>query len=214
MVVGIDVGGSRKGFHGVALQDGLYAGQWQTRDAREMAAWCRDEIGAQAVAVDAPCRWSAGPVGRAAERELLQQGIRCFLTPTRREALRHSAGFYDWMLNGEKLFRALERTHPLCRALPRPGQRCCFETFPHAITWNLRGGRAHVVRKRAQRSALLRTYGVRTEHLTNIDWIDAALCALAADLLAARAPMQFHGEARAGFIIVPALRVLKKSRRL
>jgi predicted nuclease with RNAse H fold len=179
-----------------------------------MAAWCRDEIAAQVVAADAPCRWSAGPDGRAAERELLRRGIRCFLAPTHREALRHPAGFYDWMLNGEKLFRALERTHPLCRALPRNGQRCCFETFPHAITWNLRGGKADVACKRAQRSALLRKYGVRTDLLTNMDWIDAALCALAADLLATHAPMQFHGEARTGVIIAPALRVRKKSRRL
>ena len=212
IVAGIDVGGRRKGFHAVALQDGTYAGQWHTRDAREMAVWCCEEINVQVIAIDAPCRWSAGPGGRAAERELLQQGIRCFLTPTRRAALRNPAGFYDWMLNGSKLFRALDKTHPLRRALPRPGQRCCFETFPHAITWNLRGGNADVARKRCQRTALLREHGCRTDRLTNMDWIDAALCALAADLLAARAPAQFHGNARTGFIIVPALRIRKKSR--
>ena len=209
-VVGIDVGGARKGFHAVALQNGKYAGQQQTRDAREMAAWCRDEIGAQVVAVDAPCRWSPGPGGRAAERELLRQGIRCFLTPTRREALRHPAGFYDWMLRGEELFRALERTYSLCKSIPRAGQRCCFETFPHAITWNLRGGNAEVARKRTQRTALLRAYGCRTGRLTNMDWIDAALCAMAADLLLAGGDVRLHGTAKTGFIIVPACRVAKK----
>ena len=206
MVVGIDVGGSGKGFHAVALQDGAYAGQWHTRNAREMADWCCRRMCAQVVAVDAPCRWSNGPGGRAAERELLQQGIRCFLTPTRRDALRHSSGFYDWMLCGAELFRALEKTHPLCGTLPRRGERCCFETFPHAITHNLRGGNADSAHKRLQRTALLRKNGCRTDRLTNMDWIDAALCALAADLLAVRDRVQFHGDARTGFIIVPVPR--------
>lgn len=211
-VVGIDVGGPRKGFHAVALRDGAYAGQWHTRDARELAAWCHGRMHAQVVAVDAPCRWSTGPGGRAAERGLLQQGIRCFLTPTRREALQHPGGFYDWMLNGAALFRALEKTHSLCRAVSRSGQRCCFETFPHAITRNLRGGNADAARKRPQRTALLRSHGYRTDSLTNMDWIDAALCALAADQLSAGERMQFHGDARTGFIIVPAPRNRKMAR--
>ena len=40
-VVGIDVGGARKGFHAVALIGGAYAGQLATADVQELAHWCR-----------------------------------------------------------------------------------------------------------------------------------------------------------------------------
>jgi len=35
-VVGIDVGGVRKGFHAVALRDGAYAGQLASNDVQEL----------------------------------------------------------------------------------------------------------------------------------------------------------------------------------
>jgi hypothetical protein len=35
-VVGIDVGGARKGFHAVALRDGAYAGQLASHDVQEL----------------------------------------------------------------------------------------------------------------------------------------------------------------------------------
>jgi hypothetical protein len=35
-VVGIDVGGARKGFHAVALRDGTYAGQLASNDVQEL----------------------------------------------------------------------------------------------------------------------------------------------------------------------------------
>jgi len=116
IVVGIDVGGVRKGFHAVALADGNYLDRKQTPSVRELTHWVREEIGAQVIAIDSPCRWRSGKSCRAAERELLEDGIRCFLTPTRSEAVRNTTGFYQWMLRGAELFRALEKTHPLCHA--------------------------------------------------------------------------------------------------
>lgn len=203
MVVGIDVGGSRKGFHAVALADGVYLERKQTPSVRELTHWVRGEIRAQVVAVDSPCRWRVGKFVRAAERELIEQGIRCFLTPTRREAMQNATGYYDWMLRGMELFCALEKTHPLGNAGTSIGRRCSFETFPHAITWHLRGGNADATRKRPQRLSLLRAHGVRVADLTNMDWIDAALGAIAADIFAAGQRMYFYGDRRTGHIVVP-----------
>jgi len=213
MVVGIDVGGAQKGFNAVALVDGAYLDRLQTRSVRELVRWVRDDVGARVVAVDSPCRWRAGKSGRAAERELMESGIRCFLTPTRREAMHNATGYYDWMLRGMELFLALEKTHSLYDAETSIGRRCSFETFPHAITWHLRGGNADAKRKRSQRLTLLRAHGVRVADLTNMDWIDAALCALAADVFAAGCRMHFYGDRRTGHIVVPAQRMLARKMR-
>ena len=206
IVVGIDVGGARKGFHAVALANGIYLDRKQTPSVRELTRWVREEIDAQIVAIDSPCRWRLGKCGRAAELELLEDGIRCFLTPTRREAARNTTGFYQWMLRGAELFRALEKTHPLCHAGKAAEGKCTLETFPHAITWHLHVGKADATRKRPQRLALLRRHGICVAPLTNMDWIDAALCALAAEMFAAGRGMHFYGDQRTGYIVVPRQR--------
>jgi hypothetical protein len=86
--------------------------------------------------------------------------------------------YYGWMLQGEALFQNLKPSHPLLTALPITGPGC-FETFPHAITWHLRGGHATAANKRAQGSELLEQAGIDLASLTSIDRIDAALCCLA-----------------------------------
>ena len=154
-VVGIDVGGVRKGFHAVALRDGVYAGQLATGDVQELAHWCRSVVGASVIAIDAPCRWSSDGRARPCERELMRQGI------------------------------------------------FCFATFPHAITWHLRNGEAKARQKRPQRTALLAQAGISTAPLTSIDWIDAALCALAAHRVASGAACLAFGEPDTGLIVVP-----------
>ena len=153
--VGIDVGGVRKGFHAVALRDGVYAGQLGTGDVQELADWCRSVVGASVIAIDAPCRWSSDGRARPCERELMRQGI------------------------------------------------CCFETFPHAITWHLRNGEAKARQKRPQRTTLLTKAGFNTEPLTSIDLIDAALCALTAHQFASGAACRAYGEPESGLIVVP-----------
>ena len=212
-VVGVDVGGARKGFHAVALVDGAYLDRIQTCSASELVRWVRDDISAQTVAIDAPCRWRTRRACRAAELELVADGIRCFLTPTRQEAERNTTGFYRWMLHGAELFRTLEKTHPLCRATRSCRGRLCFETFPHAITWHLRGGNADAAHKRPQRLALLREYGLPTDSLSNMDWVDAALCALAADTFAAGKPVRLYGDQRSGYIVVPLRHAKRKAAR-
>jgi hypothetical protein len=61
-VAGIDVGGTRKGFHGVAFRDGAYLEKYQSPDPAQMARWVH-RLSPSAIAIDAPCRWSE--TGRA-----------------------------------------------------------------------------------------------------------------------------------------------------
>ncbi|MEB3184208.1 MAG: DUF429 domain-containing protein [Cyanobacteriota bacterium] len=206
-VIGIDVGGSRKGFHAVALSAGAYAGQLATTEVQELAHWCRALIGARLIAIDAPCRWSTDGRARPCERALNGAGIRCFASPSREAALKHPSNYFGWMLQGEALYRELESSHPLLGNLPPagspPSAPACFETFPHAITWHLRGGQAQARRKRSERLALLQQAGIDTTRLSSIDRIDAALCALAAHLLASGHPCRAYGEPTSGWILVP-----------
>lgn len=203
-VVGIDVGGARKGYHAVAFTGGAYSSHMATKDAQELAHWCRATVQARVITIDAPCCWSQDGRARPAERELMEKRIWCFSTPTRQCALDHPRNHFGWMLRGEELFKAFEPTHPLCRKLPlKDEMNYCFETFPHAIAWHLTQGHASAASKRKQRQELLRQSGIDTRSLTNIDLVDAALCALAAYRVATGAPCAAYGEPDTGLIIVP-----------
>jgi len=202
--IGIDVGGARKGFHAVVVADEQYAGHCVTTNVRELADWCCKTARATVIAVDAPCHWSLDGRARTAERQLMENGIWCFSTPTRQRALEHPKDHYGWMLQGEKLFKALEETHPLCSRLPTRNQRCCFETFPHAITWYLTNGQCRASRKRTERRRLLQQAGIDLTKLTNIDLVDAALCALTAYYAATGGNLVSYGETKTGLIVVPA----------
>ena len=107
------------------------------------------------------------------------------------------------MRRGADLYEALKDSHPLLTSLLSTGQRCCFETFPHAITWHLRVGEAKARHKRPERTALLAQAGISTAPLTSIDLIDAALCALAAHRVASGAACLAFGEPDTGLIVVP-----------
>ncbi|WP_259727111.1 MULTISPECIES: DUF429 domain-containing protein [unclassified Synechococcus] len=207
ITVGIDVGGARKGFHAVALCGGAYHSRCTSTDAAALAQWCVDTIGAQVVAVDAPCRWSADGRSRPAERQLMAERIQCFSSPSRQTALEHPTNYFGWMLRGEALYQALEPSHHLLTSLPAAGTRCCFETFPHAITWHLHQALGlpppQARRKVQERRALLKRLGLDGRQLTNIDWIDAALCAVAAQQLAIGGACVGYGEPQTGWIVVP-----------
>lgn len=204
ITVGIDVGGARKGFHAVALKGGQYAANLSTTCVKEVRAWCRETVKARVIAVDAPHCWSSDGRSRPAERALMAQSIWCFSAPTREAAVAHPRNHFGWMLRGEELYRALVRDFPLSTKLPVGRRQCCFETFPHAITWHLRGGNANASQKRQQRRALLKQGDVDVGQLTNIDLVDAALCALAAYHAATGRPCVSFGDGRSGLIIVPA----------
>jgi predicted nuclease with RNAse H fold len=205
VVVGIDVGGPSKGFHAVALQDGRYRAQLATSDIDTLVQWCVSEMDAAVIAIDAPCGWSVDGRGRPAERELMKQRIWCFSTPTRATAMSHPRQYYSWMLRGMALYDALSPTHPVRDPRASGGERYCFETFPHAITWHSRGGDANARRKREQRRALLDQVGIDRQALTNIDTVDAALCAYVAHLAVMGAGLLTFGELGSGLIVVPPL---------
>lgn len=199
--VGIDVGGQTKGFHAIAMLDRTVLGKTSSCDPAEIAAWCR-KVGATVVAVDAPIRWSKTGRARSAERALMQQRIWCFSTPTEKAAKEHRTNHFGWMLQGAKLFRALEGSFASFIGSNERARPICFETFPHAIACALNGAPVAARNKRTVRRALLEKAGLCCDSLTNIDFIDAALCALAAQFFA-RSRFEYHGDAGEGCIVVP-----------
>ena len=204
IVAGVDVGGSKKGFHAVALKGGAYFDQFAWPDAAAIADWCRG-IDAYVIGVDAPCRWSL--TGRAcpAERELMALKICCFSTPSREAAKSHPQDHFRWMLNGAELFAQLESTHSLfVGTSPCMKRRVCFETFPQAIACALAGTIVSARKKRTIRRELLERAGVDTSKLTNIDTLDAALCALMAHYFSLGS-FKTYGEGPTGLIVVPGM---------
>ena len=202
IVVGVDVGGSGKGFHAAALRGSQYAGKLATRDAAEVVTWCR-EFDAGIVAIDAPCKWSLTGRRRPCECDLAHLGISAFSTPSL--AIGEAHPFYGWMLNGARLFRLLAPHYGLYDGHAAAPDRLCFETFPQAIACALAGRTLSARNKRVDRRRLLRQGGIETDKLTNIDEVDAALCALAACHFAA-GTFKAYGDEAEGFIVVPAFR--------
>lgn len=203
IVAGIDVGGARKGFHAVLLEGRRVVDQLNTSDPEALGRWC---LRAERIAIDAPCGWALpGERSRLCERQLAAQGVRCFATPTREAALASRSNFYGWMLRGEALYQALQRFGvPIARDEQALARRCCFESFPHGITVALL---PHIEVKAAlkleQRSALLERFGLALDGLSSIDWIDAAVCALAAQRIAQSAAAKIYGEPAGGLLVLP-----------
>lgn len=200
IAIGIDVGGPPRGFHAVALDESNEVTICHECEVAVIARWCR-HIGPAAIAVDSPCGWSVNGRSRHAERLLRAERINCFSTPNREVAEGHPSDFYGWMLNGEALYSALRREMGKLRrqsgvTIP------VVETFPHAVAWALNGGRHPGHSKRVVRRRLLELSGVRTRKLRGLDYLDAALCAVAArSLLEKRA--RFVGGGKEGAIVLP-----------
>ena len=196
---GIDVGGPAKGFHAVVLRGSALVGKFHSRRANEVAAWCVSH-GATVIAVDAPCLWRrAGHPARAAERELAKQRISCFSTPTEDAARGHA--FFTWMFAGMEMFQALAATHPLYLGQENTSA-VAIESFPQAAACALAGEIVSAKEKNSVRRALLTRRGIDVSRLSNIDEVDAALCAIAAQAFASGA-YQAYGNAAGGFIITP-----------
>ena len=200
-VVGIDVGGERKGFHAVALRSGAFVATLADRDPAVIVRWCQQQ-NATVVAVDAPCGWSAGGSSRLAERSLAigAHKIHCFATPTRARA--KESRFYAWVFKGERHYNQLFKHYALFNCARRAGP-ACFETFPHAVVCALAGRVVAAHPKRETRPNALRQRGYDVGSLTNVDFVDAGLCAITADAFA-RGDYKLFGEKAEGFIVVPA----------
>lgn len=198
VVAGIDVGGTAKGFHAVALRGSAYLDKFNSRDVLEVASWCR-EIDTQYIGIDAPCRWSQKGGSRLAERSLAQKKMHCFATPTRERA--EGRNFYRWMFNGEKLYQALAGEYELFDGTAKSG-RICFETFPHAIMCSLDGLPVKAGGKATTRRAALESRGYGASKLANIDFVDAALCAFTAEKFRT-GHFASYGDCEEGIIVVP-----------
>ena len=149
-VVGVDVGGPRKGFHAVALTGKVFSKHACSSPA-EVAAWCR-EVGASAIGVDAPCGWSASGTSRKAERDLRinDERIHCFNTPTLKRARQSRTDFYGWVFNGMKLYDELRKHYTLFEG-NKSVRPLCFETFPQAVACSLAGRKVSAKRKALSR---------------------------------------------------------------
>ena len=78
----------------------------------------------------------------------------------------------------------------------------CFETFPQAVACALAGEIVSAKYKSKVRRKLLSGIGIDTTSLPNIDFVDAALCAVAANYLLS-GNVNAYGDMAEGFIVVP-----------
>ncbi len=198
-VIGIDIGGIRKGFHAVAIQNGDIESR-QFSHASDVATWCQHRA-ALVIAIDAPCCWASSGRSRFAERALAINGeqVQCFRTPTRESA--KGRPFYDWVFNGERLYQSLFSRYRLYDGESRSGM-IVLETFPHAVVCSLIGRVVPAHPKSATRRKALRDEGHAEQTLRNIDFVDAALCAVTAERFQDGRTRQF-GDAVEGFIVCP-----------
>ena len=189
----------RKGFHCVALCDRSVLAVTTSTRAKTIVDWCL-EVGAQVVAVDAPCRWSSAGRSRFAERDIrARTGISTFSTPDITVGKTHP--FYEWVRNGQQLYQLLEKSHSLFNGEVGAGPQC-METFPQAVACALAQRILPAKRKCADRRDVLVKRGLETNMLKNIDFVDAALCAVAA-LYLQRNEFDCYGDNKEGFIVVP-----------
>lgn len=200
VVVGADVGEAKKGFHLVALRDATVIGKLKTSDPRAAVEWCLS-VGAKIVAVDAPCGWcnDNGRGRREAEEMLALQGYSSFPTP--RRELAYENPLNAWMLNGEQLYIALRAEFPLFDGNV-PNGRFCFETYPYLASCGLAGRRLEAENKRRDRRDIIRSAGIDDQVLTNADYLDAAICAMAACSMVIEYAA-VCGNAEEGFIVAP-----------
>ena len=168
-VIGIDVGGKRKGFHAVLLSSQKIQAIFKHTDPVQIVVWSLSHQPV-AIAVDAPCGWSTSGGSRESERSLAHRGKRipCFCTPTRARAA--LSRFYDWVFNGEQLYQAFQRQS----ITP-------IETYPHGVSEIILQRNPLPAKKQARRQVALAKMGLLNPCLKSVDFRDAALAALTAD---------------------------------
>jgi predicted nuclease with RNAse H fold len=159
-----------------------------------------DELRPDVIAIDSPPRWAASGRSRRTERELASCNIQSFNTPSKA----HGRGnpFFRWMEVGFEVFRiANEHGFPTYTAGNPKGR--AMEVFPHGTAVVLAGSLPPKgASKRTWREHVLRAQGVRTDELTSIDRIDAALAALTG-VLAMEGKRFAPGDPTDGVIVLP-----------
>ncbi len=198
--IGIDIGGIKKGFHAVVNRDGHYYAHFHSTNPDKIVAWVLSHQ-PSVIAIDAPSMFSQNDRSRKAERDLVNNGMRCFYTPTR--ALAAQSHFYDWVFNGQLIYQKLGLPIFMGDQTDAP---CIIETFPHAIQialWARNGQSCPEGSKLSvRRNTLAVQANYETSQLSSTDFIDAALCAVSADYFSNN---QFtaYGCMQDGFIVLP-----------
>jgi predicted nuclease with RNAse H fold len=107
---GVDVGGKKKGFHAVVIDDGgVVAGPQNIEKANEVVMWL-ERFAPVVVAVDSPsCAAPAGERSRAGERALASAVCGIRWTPDA-EALAAGGAYFEWIRNGLELYACLATT--------------------------------------------------------------------------------------------------------
>jgi predicted nuclease with RNAse H fold len=197
-VVGIDVGGIVKGYHAVAINGQVILGAKASTDPADILAFCLSHQ-ANVVAVDAPCGWSCNGSSREAERGLLRKRVSCFSTPSAEKAQKSS--FYGWVFNGAALYEKLHNHYALFDG-NKTADMCCIETFPHAVVCALAGSVVTAKPKAVTRRQALESQNYKTDLLNNVDFLDAALCAISANYFS-KNNFQSFGNNEEGYIVIP-----------
>ncbi|MBM3253177.1 MAG: hypothetical protein FJZ16_02850 [Candidatus Omnitrophica bacterium] len=158
-VVGIDVGGYKKGFHGAILdlKNNSFSGLFHEIEAEAVLEQLKDIPGVcRAIAIDCPPKaYIKGPKTRLAERELVRLGYRVQFVSRNGKAS-------EWMLNGSNLWILLKNYMSDVEII---------ETFPTALSDKLSDIEINIPLKLLAGKDKRKFYG---------DYIDACLCAIAA----------------------------------
>jgi hypothetical protein len=162
--LGVDVGGPRKGFD-VAVVDAscvvALAGRLSCEDVVALAAEHRPHL----IGIDSPRRCApAGATSRACERELARRVCGIRWTPDAEHL--HASGYYGWVVEGLRLYRALDRP--------------AIEVFPTASWTRWHGPRRGWSRSAWSREALAALGLAGVSVRTNQDQRDAIAAALTA----------------------------------
>jgi predicted nuclease with RNAse H fold len=196
--LGVDVGVG-KGLDLVVMDERLAPTMVLSRAGLDDVERIVREFKPTIVAVDSPPAWARGGRSRNTENELARLNIHAFRTPSAEHA-QHPR--FDWMRRGMEVF-ALVGTLGYPLATARPYRGTAIEVFPHATAVVLAGCLPpRGERKRSWRERVLKMQGVRTEDLTTIDRLDAALAALTG-LLVLGGRETHLGDPGEGVIVIP-----------
>jgi predicted nuclease with RNAse H fold len=173
-VVGIDVGGRKKGFHGCALDGAKIVGGPTRLTCVERAAEFVAEFKPTVVALDSPREGAPkGKRSRPDEREFAKAHI-CGIRWTPERAALAGNPYYEWIEHGLELYEALTDSVP---------ENVLVETFPTAA-WTIWVGPRGKQRRAAWSRAALDSLGLEglPPRRLNQDDRDAVAAALVARL--------------------------------
>jgi predicted nuclease with RNAse H fold len=197
--LGVDVGVG-KGLDLVLMDEARLPIVVGSRKGTDDVAHLLDEWKPDIVAIDSPPRWAHAGHSRLTENSLARLNIHAFRTPAEPDAVGKDK--LEWMRRGMEVFRLAER-HGYPLATGKPFKKRAIEVFPHATATVLAGCLPpRGMRKRQWREHVLRLQGVRTDDLTSVDRLDAALAALTG-LLVLEGHESHLGDPNEGVIVVP-----------